>query len=92
MIYFKIFGFSDSQKNNISKQSFTIFKTTLTYLQKSKRFKKILDSSKEKKPQSIEEAIKNVKKNCTTKFDESIDVSFNLNFKQKKRKKLHWEQ
>ena len=25
-----------------------------------------------------------VKKNCTTKFDESIDVSFNLNLKQKK--------
>ena len=30
-------------------------------IKKSKRFKKILDSSKEKKPQSIEEAIKNEK-------------------------------
>jgi len=34
--------------------------------------------------ETIEEAIKMVKKNCTTKFDESIDVSFNLNLKQKK--------
>jgi len=39
---------------------------------------------KDKKIEAIEEAIKMVKKNCTTKFDESIDVSFNLNLKQKK--------
>ena len=32
----------------------------------------------------IEDAIKKVKANCTTKFDESIDVSFKLNLKQKK--------
>jgi len=51
----------------------------------SKRFKKIFDSSKDKrKSQDIDQAIKNVKANCTTKFDESIDVSFNLNLKQKK--------
>ena len=32
----------------------------------------------------IEDVISKVKKNCTTKFDESIDVSFSLNLKQKK--------
>ena len=49
-----------------------------------KRFKKILDSSKDKKIESLDVAVKNVKNNCTVKFDESIDVSFNLNLKQKK--------
>ena len=50
----------------------------------SKRFRKILDISKTKKIENIDEAIKNVKRNCTAKFDESIDVSFKLNLKQKK--------
>ena len=50
----------------------------------SKRFKKILESSKDNKNQPIDGAIEFVKKNCTTKFDESIDVSFKLNLKQKK--------
>ena len=51
----------------------------------SKRYSKIFDLSKDsKKSADIEEAIKKVKTNCTTKFDESIDVSFNLNLKQKK--------
>jgi large subunit ribosomal protein L1 len=50
----------------------------------SKRFKKIIDSNKDKKIVAIDEAIKKVKQNCTTKFKESIDVSFNLNLKQKK--------
>ena len=53
-------------------------------LKASKRFKKLLEVSKDKKIEAIDEAIKMVKKNCTTKFDESIDVSFNLNLKQKK--------
>ena len=53
-------------------------------LKASKRFKKLLEVSKDKKIEAIDEAIKKVKKNCTTKFDESIDVSFNLNIKQKK--------
>ena len=52
----------------------------------SKRFKKLLEISKEKKPLMIEDVISKVKKNCTTKFDESIDVSFLLNLKQKKDK------
>ena len=53
-------------------------------LKVSKRFKKLLEVSKGKKMETIDEAIEKVKKNCTTKFDESIDVSFNLNLKQKK--------
>ena len=50
----------------------------------SKRFKKLLKISDSKKIETVEEAIKKVKKNCTTKFEESIDVAFNLNLKQKK--------
>ena len=40
--------------------------------------------SKEKKSLKIEDVISKVKKNCTTKFDESIDISFSLNLKSKK--------
>mgnify|MGYP001349238892 FL=1 len=50
----------------------------------SKRFRKLLEMSKDKKTEIIEDAIKKVKKNCTTKFDESIDIYFNLNIKKKK--------
>ena len=50
----------------------------------SKRFKKLLEISNSERIETVEEAIKKAKKNCTTKFDESIDVSFNLNLKQKK--------
>jgi len=53
-------------------------------IKRSKRFQKLLEDIKEKKSKTIEEAIMLVKKNCTTKFDESIDVSFKLNLKQKK--------
>jgi len=51
---------------------------------KSKRFKKLLELSNEKKVHTIDDAIKLVKKSCTAKFDESIDVSFYLNLKKKK--------
>ena len=50
----------------------------------SKRFKRLLEALKDRKVETIEEAIKNVKRNCTTKFNESIDVSFHLNLKRKK--------
>ena len=50
----------------------------------SKRYKKLLEGSKDKKIQTLEDAIKKIKNNCTAKFDESIDVSLNLNLKQKK--------
>ena len=51
---------------------------------RSKRYKKLLESSNENKGENIELLIKKVKKNCTTKFDESIDVSCLLNLKHKK--------
>ena len=50
----------------------------------SKRFKKLLEMPRDKNPLKIEDAISKVKKSCTTKFDESIDVSLSLNLKQKK--------
>ena len=53
-------------------------------LKASKRFKELLKVSKGRKIETIEDAIKKVKVNCTTKFEESIDVSFNLNLKKKK--------
>ena len=40
--------------------------------------------SKHKNAETIDDAIKKVKERCTAKFDESIDVSFALNLKQKK--------
>ena len=52
----------------------------------SKRFKKLKDLQIDKKTESIDDAIKKVKSNCTTKFNESIDVSFKLNLKQKKNR------
>ena len=50
----------------------------------SKRYKKLSSEKNKKSIVGVDEAIKMVKKNCNTKFDESIDVSFNLNLKQKK--------
>ena len=50
----------------------------------SKRMKKLISIKENKKVESIEDAIKKVKLNCNVKFDESIDVAFRLNTKQKK--------
>tara|TARA_B100000029_G_scaffold492735_1_gene554389 strand:+ start:647 stop:1336 length:690 start_codon:yes stop_codon:yes gene_type:complete len=50
----------------------------------SKRYKKLLEIFKEKKVSTLEEAVKKVKQSCTSKFNESIDVSLNLNLKNKK--------
>jgi len=50
----------------------------------SKRYKKLIEAFKEKKVVTLEEAVKKTKKSCTTKFNESIDASINLNLKQKK--------
>ena len=52
----------------------------------SKRYKKLLDLLKDKKNETIDDAIIKVKKNCTSKFNESIDVSVLLNLKNKKEK------
>ena len=50
----------------------------------SKRYKEILKNSIRGKKVDIKEAIELVKKNSTTKFDESIDVSLKINLKQSK--------
>jgi len=50
----------------------------------SKRFKKLPEKTKYLFPELMEKLLSDVKKNCTTKFDESIDLSFQVNNKQKK--------
>ena len=50
----------------------------------SKRFKKLPENTKILSAESIDKLLVQVKKNCTTKFDESVDLSFQINHKQKK--------
>ena len=50
----------------------------------SKRFKKLPEKTSELTPEVIEKLIPIIKKNCTTKFDESVDLSFQIYNKQKK--------
>ncbi len=50
----------------------------------SKRYKKLPEKTKDLNAESIEKLIPELKKNCTAKFDESLDLSFQINNKQKK--------
>ena len=50
----------------------------------SKRYKKLSEKTKDLNSESIEKLLPEIKKNCTTKFDESVDLSFQINNKQKK--------
>ena len=50
----------------------------------SKRFKKLPTKTTLLPSAEIEKLIPEVKKNCTTKFDESIDLNLQINNKQKK--------
>ncbi len=50
----------------------------------SKRFKKLSDKTSTLKADTFQNLLPEVKKNCTTKFDESIDLSLQINHKQKK--------
>ena len=50
----------------------------------SKRFKKLPEKTSELHSESIEKLLTIVKQNCTTKFDESVDLNFQINNKQKK--------
>ena len=50
----------------------------------SKRFKKLPSDTKKIKADMIEKLLPLIKKNCTAKFDESIDLSMQINNKQKK--------
>ena len=51
---------------------------------KSKRYKELLKLASKSKKIELKEIINLVKKNSTTKFDESIDVSLKINLKQSK--------
>ena len=51
---------------------------------KSKRYNNLLKIEKDPSLTSIKDLLPKIKNNCTTKFDESIDLSFQINNKQKK--------
>ncbi len=50
----------------------------------SKRFKKLPEKTKDLQSQTIDNLLPILKENCTTKFDESLDLSLQINNKQKK--------
>ena len=50
----------------------------------SKRYKNLLKEEKDLSYKSLKDLLPKVKKNCTTKFDESIDLNLQINNKQKK--------
>ena len=50
----------------------------------SKRFKKLPNNTKQLPQELIEKILPDIKKNCTTKFDESVDINLQINNKQKK--------
>jgi len=50
----------------------------------SKRYKKLSENTLELSTDVIEKLLPVIKKNCTTKFNESVDLSFQINNKQKK--------
>ena len=52
----------------------------------SKRFKKLPEKTSSLQSETIEKLLPSIKKNCTTKFDESVDLNFQINNKQKKMK------
>ena len=50
----------------------------------SKRFKKLPEKTRDLDAETIDKLLAKLKSNCTTKFDESLDLSFQINNKQKK--------
>ncbi len=52
----------------------------------SKRFKKLPEKTNKLESDLVNNLLPIVKKNCTTKFDESVDLSFIINNKQKKKR------
>ncbi len=51
---------------------------------KSKRYKKLPEKTNELPSAKIDSVLSLIKSNCTTKFDESVDLNFRINNKQKK--------
>ena len=50
----------------------------------SKRYKKLPQKTKDLQSESVDKLIPILKQNCTTKFDESLDLNLQINNKQKK--------
>ena len=50
----------------------------------SKRYKKLPEKTRDLKSEPVDKLIPVLKQNCTTKFDESLDISLQINNKQKK--------
>jgi len=50
----------------------------------SKRYKKLQEKTRDLQSGEVEKLIPILKQNCTTKFDESLDLSIQINNKQKK--------
>ncbi len=50
----------------------------------SKRYKKLPEKTRDLKSEAVDKLIPILKQNCTTKFDESLDISLQINNKQKK--------
>ncbi len=50
----------------------------------SKRFRKLPEKTRDLNADTVEKLIPVLKQNCTTKFDESLDLSLQINNKQKK--------
>ena len=51
---------------------------------KSKRYKNLLKLEKDNSSKLVKDLLPKIKDNCTTKFDESIDLNLQINNKQKK--------
>ena len=50
----------------------------------SKRYKNLPEKTRDLQSESVDKLIPILKKNCTTKFDESLDLNLQINNKQKK--------
>ena len=50
----------------------------------SKRYKKLPEKTRDLQSEAVDKLIPILKQNCTTKFDESLDLSLQINNKQKK--------
>ena len=50
----------------------------------SKRYKKLPENTRDLQSETVDKLIPILKKNCTTKFDESLDLNLQINNKQKK--------
>ena len=50
----------------------------------SKRYKKLPQQTSNLQAEVVDKLLSDIKNNCTTKFDESIDLNFQINHKQKK--------